>query len=162
MINNGKISGCAHTGCNRTCCEFKEGNYILLYPGELDEAYSSGKSTAHLSLIDGDYHGGQKAVCAAKNAADCDKGYKPLDCQSYPFFPASGNVDELIKGKKCPLQESQLETHAEIVKDAWRQVCERNPEVVDFLDNVELVGYTTPVRHQIPAEAQKRVAARVG
>lgn len=37
-----------------------------------EAAREQGVSTAHLRIIDADYHGGAKAVCMAKNKADCE------------------------------------------------------------------------------------------
>jgi hypothetical protein len=154
MKNNGIISGCSTSGCWETlgttrCCQFQQGNYIVLYPGELEAAWAAGQSTAHLKIIDGDYHGGQKAVCNAKCTASCDGGFKPLDCASYPFFPAppsGGEVGLLLKGQKCPLVAEHHQEHAAAVKAAWNLLIRDNPAVGPWLDKVRLVGYTEPPR----------------
>jgi len=148
MNKDGTISSCAGAGCGHICCEFQQGNYIVLYPGELEEAKSAGQSTAHLKIIDADYNGGQKAICRAKDTASCDGGFKPLDCKSYPFFPAepvAGEVDLLVKGKKCPLQAQHLGAHADFVREAWQEVMRRNPQAERWLKRVKLVGYTDPM-----------------
>jgi hypothetical protein len=149
----GQIGSCATTGCGWRCCEFQQGNYIALYPGELEAAKAAGQSTAHLKIIDADYHGGKKAVCQARCTATCDNGFKPLDCVSYPFFPAppeAGEVDLMIKGKKCPLQAEHLHEHAALVRELWNETAEGNPEIIVWLSKVELVGYTEPLRHLAP------------
>jgi Fe-S-cluster containining protein len=143
----GRITSCATSGCGWRCCEFQQGNFIVLYPGELEKAEADGQSTRHLKVIDDDYHGGKKAVCVARNKATCDDGFKPLDCASYPFFPAPpgrGPVDLMIKGKKCPLQTEHLQGHAADVRAAWNAVAARSPETTAWLNKVELVGYTDP------------------
>ena len=120
----------------------------MVYPGELDRARAEGLSTEHLIIIDGDYHGGQKVACSASNTASCDNGYKPLDCQSYPFFPAPprhGDVDLLVKGEKCPLQVEHLAAHAATVQDAWNDLIELDPTIREWLNRVELIGYTEPL-----------------
>ena len=120
---DGKISSCATSGCGWRCCQFQQGNFIALYPGEIEQAEAAGQPTAHLKIIDKDYHGGKKAVCTARDTATCDGGFKPLDCASYPFFPAQPKAgvvgDLLIKGKKCPLQTEHLAAQAAMVRTAW-------------------------------------------
>jgi hypothetical protein len=161
-VNSGEglIGSCGTSGCWNTlgesrCCEFQQGNYIVLYPGELEDAHAAGQSTAHLKMIDDDYHGGKKAVCQAKCTATCDGGFKPLDCVSYPFFPAPPGADEvdlLIKGKKCPLQAEHLRAHAELVREIWNEAGARNPAITAWLNKVELVGYSEPVHWLAPLQ----------
>ena len=160
MENDGIIPSCGSSGCSEKlgahrCCDFQQGNYIVLYPGELDRARASGQSTAHLKIIDADYHGGQKVVCAARDTATCDNGFKPLDCKAYPFFPAppgQGEVDLLVKGKKCPLQAEHLNGHAAGVREAWNELMAQNPKVRAWLNKVKLVGYTDPPRRSAAPE----------
>jgi hypothetical protein len=154
MQNEGIIPDCSASGCwrklgERRCCDFQQGNFIVLYPGELDQACEEGQSIAHLKIIDPDYHGGQKVACTARNTATCDNGFKPLDCQSYPFFPAPpgrGEVDLLIKGKKCPLQVEHLAGHAARVQETWNELMDIDPAIRDWLNHVELVGYSEPLQ----------------
>lgn len=151
-MNNkiGKIELCATAGCGNKCCHFDQGNYIVLYPGELEGARRNGVSTAHLKITDHDYFGGQKAVCEASRAVSCDDGLKPLDCVTYPFFPAApkrGRVTDFIRGKKCPLHSHEIQAHLTLVKKAWNEVLVRNPAAAAWLEKVELVGYTEPMRH---------------
>jgi hypothetical protein len=144
----GQITTCATAGCGWRCCQFQQGNYIVLYPGELAAARAAGQPTAHLEITDPDYHGGQKAVCKARDTAICDGGFKPLDCVSYPFFPAppgSGPVELLIKGRKCPLLAQHLRHHTAIIRAAWNAVIARNPSIRGWLNKVRLIGYTEPV-----------------
>ena len=161
---DGKISACAASGCGWRCCQFQQGNFIALYPGEIEQAEAAGQPTAHLKIIDKDYHGGKKAVCTARDTATCDGGFKPLDCASYPFFPAQpkGRAigDLLIKGKKCPLQTEHLAAQAAMVRAAWGEVVARNPAARAWLDKVELVGYSEPLRPaEKPEAAELRPAA---
>src|ERR1700722_6602570 len=163
MENNGIIPSCANSGCSqhlgeKRCCDFQQGNYIVLYPGELDLARKAGHSTAHLKIIDDDYHAAQKVGCSAKETATCDNGFKPLDCKSYPFFPAApnnGHVDLLVKGKKCPLQAEHLKVHAAFVRETWNEVMASNPDVRAWLSKVELVGYSEPPRPSAELELIK-------
>jgi hypothetical protein len=145
----GHINSCTASGCGWRCCQFQQGNYIVLYPGELATAHAAGQSTAHLEITDADYHGGQKAVCRARDTATCDGGFKPLDCVSYPFFPApvgNGLVDLLIKGRKCPLMAEHLQHHAATIRALWNAALARNPKILGWLNKVRLVGYTEPAR----------------
>jgi hypothetical protein len=158
----GEIMSCATAGCGWRCCEFQQGNYIVLYPGELEAARAAGESTAHLEITEADYHGGKKAVCKARDTAHCDGGLKPLDCVSYPFFPAPpgrGVVDLLIKGRKCPLLPQHLQRHAATIRAAWNALAAGNPRILDWLNKVRLVGYTAPARAQPrPALPRRRAA----
>lgn len=152
MKDEGIIAGCSTSRCweklgKSRCCDFQQGNYIVLYPGELEEAQAAGQSVAHLSITDADYHGGKKAVCIAQCTATCDNGFKPLDCKSYPYFPAPPVIDEVdfvMKGSKCPLQERHLAQHRYDVQMEWENLIEKKPEVGDWLNKVELVGYDKP------------------
>ena len=159
----GQISSCASAGCGSRCCEFQQGNYIVLYPGEIEDAQAAGQSTAHLKITDADYHGGKKAVCEAKCTASCDGGDKPLDCVSYPFFPAppgAGEIDLMIKGLKCPLQAEHLQSHADLVREIWNEAAAFNPAITAWLNKVELVGYSEPL-HEIslrPAPPLRKAA----
>lgn len=162
-VNNhdGQITTCATAGCGWRCCQFQQGNYIVLYPGEIDAARASGQSTAHLEITDADYHSGQKAICKAHDTASCDGGFKPLDCVSYPFFPAppgDGGVELLIKGRKCPLLTQHLHHHAAMIRSAWNAVILRNPRIRSWLNKVRLVGYTEPPALKTPPS--RRVGER--
>jgi hypothetical protein len=159
---DGKIITCEMRDCGHTCCGFQHGNYIVLYPGELEEAAAAGQSTTHLQIIDEDYNGGKKAVCMAKNPSVCDGGFKPLDCVSYPLFPArteNGRVDSFIKGKKCPLHEENLQEHLETIRALWNELVNLKPEVAAWIDKVELVGYTEPERRPTTCVLQTLKAA---
>jgi hypothetical protein len=54
-------------------------------------------------------------------------------------------VDLLIKGKKCPLQVKHLSAHAAIVQDTWNELMELDPAIREWLNKVQLVGYTEPL-----------------
>jgi hypothetical protein len=153
--NDGLINACGTSGCwNKLgatrCCDFQQGNYIVLYPGELEEAQAAGQPTAHLNITDENYHGGKKAICQARHTGTCDGGFKPFDCVSYPFFPeppGDGPVDLMIKGKKCPLLPESLERHAAFIREAWNALTARRPGILAWLNKVKVVGYTEPERH---------------
>ena len=140
---DGKISVCPYQNCGFRCCKFNQDNYIVMYPGEVEEAVAAGKSLSHLQLTP--YHGGHKAICKAKNTASCDDGYKPLDCRCYPFFPKIAkeklSLLSVIKGGKCPLQKRHLFEHKNWVKRLWRNLKKRNSKVIEWLEKVRLIGY---------------------
>jgi Fe-S-cluster containining protein len=157
--SGGTIALCPHKGCNFCCTEFTSGNYIVLYPGELEKAAASGLSMAHLKVIDENYYGGARAICEAKERKNCDGGYKPLDCASYPFFPAPvfhdpelSNVDGLVKGTKCPLIPAEIREHERWVRDIWNALIVEKPTIIDWLRQVRLVGYE-PVETGVPADS---------
>lgn len=144
--DGGGIHLCPHKGCGFKCCDFNQSNYIVLYPGELEEARSAGRSLSHLTIFDDDYHGGARATCHANDTSSCDNGYKPLDCAMYPFFPAAGVKGEgalagLLKGSKCPIESHEIVYHQRWVRAVWEQVTARNPRVTEWLAQVGLVGY---------------------
>lgn len=142
---DGSIHLCPHKGCGFRCCEFNQGNYIVLYPGEIEQAQADGHSLAHLDIFDTDYHGGARATCHAANTATCDNGYKPLDCATYPFFPTVGakgkTLQGLLKGSKCPIEADEIGYHNTWARAMWARLIAQNPAVAEWLRHVVLVGY---------------------
>ena len=132
----GKIKGCAKTLPGCCCCKFTD-NYIVLFPGEFED---SGLDKSHITIIDENYFGGKKAVCNAKG--DCEEKFKPFDCKVYPYFPRVGEsgVVGLLKGKKCPLQREDLETHRKRVYELCSELI-KDDGILEWLRKVELVGY---------------------
>jgi hypothetical protein len=164
MENNGVIKTCASSGCTeqlglRRCCDFHGGNFIAMLPNELRNAERQGLSTAHLKIIEADYHGGQRVVCTAKNTATCDGGLKPTDCHWYPVFPSfdeKGIPSRYIRGAKCPLSQKGFETHLLKVEADVLRLIRQNPEIAYFLPRVQMVGYG-PSRPIHPALAENEV-----
>jgi hypothetical protein len=150
---HGLISLCPHAGCAFRCCDFQQGNYIVLYPGELEDAIEGGRSIGHLEIFDRNYHGGQRARCTAADGSTCDSGYKPLDCASYPYFPAiteSGEPTTLLKGDKCPLTEELTTAHARWVLETWVRLADERSDIYEWLTKVLLVGYSLANRPSSP------------
>lgn len=140
---DGQIAQCRHAACGYRCCDFSGGNYIALYPGELNDAVASGASLDHLEVRPS-ADGGCRAICHADDKATCDGGYKPLDCASYPLFPTiapDGRVEAGLKGRKCPLIAATIPRHVQWVKAAWTRLAEASPAVRDWIARVRLVGY---------------------
>lgn len=137
MNNNGKIENCSDTGCGWICCKFNKGNYIVLFPNELKDVKESVK---HLKVIDDNYKGGKKVVCTADNTANCDDGYKPIDCKLYPLWMKEGGY---IKGSKCPLPMNIIEDHKVAAQTFIDEYMEKNKEVdaYEFMDKISMVGY---------------------
>lgn len=134
----GTISLCPHKGCAFKCCDFKQMVHILLYPGELEEARAQGRSLAHLEILEENYHGAPRVRCRAKNTANCDGGYKPLDCRSYPFFPelpeAPGkNGLTLSKGGGCPIAGHEIPGHAQYVTALWQALLDKDPAIANWV-----------------------------
>ena len=142
--HDGQIDLCPHQGCDFACCEFAASNFIVLYPGELDEARRRGVSTRHLSAAP-DGRGGHRAICRANDTSICDGGYKPLDCASYPFFPTivgvPNEVQAGLKGEKCPLQAHHLSDHRQWVIQRWQDLASSIPQLGDWIRAIKLVGY---------------------
>jgi hypothetical protein len=158
----GKIADCANSGCGWRCCQFMQGNYIVLYPGEVTAVRSRGESLDHLDIFDADYHGGSRATCHASDTARCDGGYKPLDCATYPFFPVIGEQSETetaepphgdpsvvaeqhaikwLFGQKCPLISGNLGAHLKFIQAVWQDLMQSDDRVAPWLRLVKLVGY---------------------
>jgi hypothetical protein len=143
--SDGRISACHSSSCAYRCCQFQQSNYIVLYPGEYESAKRQGESMAHLQIIEDDDHGGKRAVCKAGDTSNCDNGYKPLDCKSYPLFPLidpSGNIRSLVKGTKCPLLEQHLIEHTRWVEETWKHLLARSSKIRKWLRSVRLIGYS--------------------
>lgn len=149
----GKIAACRGTGCSFTCCNFQRGNFIALYPGELEAARASGLNVGHLA-IEGEIESGQRVRCVAGDTSTCDNGYKPLDCASYPFFPSvvseSGAVISVVKGQKCPLLPTQISAHRRWVERIWAELISAVPGVRKWLSQVQLVGYIEVTEESAP------------
>ncbi|WP_299248924.1 hypothetical protein [uncultured Aquimarina sp.] len=137
----GSIKSCSKAGCNYKCCDFNQGNYIVLFPNEFEYAEKKGFSLNHLRIIDKIEGNGFKALCNAKNRVKCDNGYKPIDCKIYPVFPIM-NDTYILKGKKCPLAYQSLKIH---VKKSKHHI--QNLPFIEFkelkkwLQFVQLVDY---------------------
>lgn len=141
---DGRIPLCPKNNCDFICCTFNQGNYIVLYPGELEQAIQEEYHHRHLDIFDDNYHGGKKAICNAHETATCDHGYKPLDCKTYPLFPMlniKNSVANFIKGSKCPVNIQEISYHREWAKIAWENLAKNNLEVAEWLRKVSLVGY---------------------
>lgn len=143
IVSDGSIELCPHQGCSHTCCDFANGNFIALFPGEVAKAQAESQSLGHLDVVS-DGAGGHRAICRARNKASCDNGYKPLDCASYPLFPSVGQNGQLVvmlKGSKCPLQMEDLSAHHSWVESRWLQLRDTVEGLEEWLDSVRLVGY---------------------
>ena len=158
--HNGEIQHCPHQGCSFACCDFAADNFIVLYPGEIEEARSSRKSVDHLACTT-DARGGYRAICQAKDTATCDGGYKPLDCASYPFFPtvddATGQLQTGLKGEKCPLQERHLVDHRHWVLQSWQGLINTIPGLREWIRATKLIGYIRWSKKTPPKDVRSRV-----
>lgn len=141
----GRISLCAEKGCNFKCCNFDAGNYIMLFPGELETALKNKKSIAHLTILEQDKYMGHKAICNASQKQNCDNGYKPIDCMFYPLFPnvIKENKVGFLKGIKCPLELDEIYSHISYVSNEIKNNIFFDQNTQEWLRNVKLVGYKT-------------------
>lgn len=145
-VHDGQLDLCPHQGCSFACCNFAADNFIVLYPGEVEEVRHAGKSIAHLDLLS-DAQGGYKAICRAEDTSTCDEGHKPLDCASYPFFPTinakTGQIQVGLKGEKCPLQQQHLVNHRQWVLQRWQVLVNAVPGIMNWIRQTRLVGYVS-------------------
>ena len=150
---SGRIELCSQQECGYTCCDFAANNYIVLYPGEREEAIAAGHTLNHLA-IETLPHGGHRAFCRARDRSTCDGGYKPTDCASYPLFPTidpDGGVTAGLKGAKCPLTVGDIVDHRRWVIRHWSQLVARNKGLVDWIRTTRLVGYVRVAAERIRA-----------
>lgn len=142
----GTISLCQAQDCQHRCCDFATGNFIVLYPGEVEQARRNGEKLDHL-ILTADGREGHRAICRACDKATCDEGYKPLDCASYPLFPTMAESSSLVqtglKGAKCPLQPPQIRRHARWVQQVWQELVDSHPLLADWIRKTRLVGYVS-------------------
>ena len=145
----GKIPLCSSKKCTFKCCDFEKMAHILLYPGELEDAKKQGWMTAHLEVLEENYHGGVRVRCRAKDTTICDYGYKPLDCVSYPFFPivpkestdnACHRVIMLGKGSGCPILRHEIPNHEVFIQDLWKKRIEKKPIIWAWLKAVSFTS----------------------
>lgn len=106
-----KIKACKDTNCGWKCCNFASDGYVVILPKELEGR----KDIGHLDIIYEDNYGGKKARCTAKDRINCDNGYKPIMCRSYPLWVRSVKHKIVLKSKKCPLNMFYLKDTKEKV-----------------------------------------------
>jgi len=139
----GVIPLCPHKGCAFKCCNFQQMAHIVMYPGELEAAVAQGKSVGHLQVLDANFHGGVSVRCRAQDTSNCDHGYKPLDCVSYPFFPelspAPAGTDQprppvtTCKGAGCPIASHEIPYHERFVRETWQRLVDGDEKIAAWL-----------------------------
>ena len=128
------LGDCLSTGCGWKCCKYgAEG--ILLLPKEY-EKIEEGKAE-HLKMINDDYFGGKIVRCTAKNTANCDNGYKPIQCSVYPFWIKNGDV---VSSLRCPMPKKKMKKHQ---AEAVVKLIEYNEKVniKEFLKKAKVNNY---------------------
>lgn len=155
LSKEGSINACASCShiCGYGCChqalpheeDFGSESSILLYPGELEAAAE--ETRRHILITAENFRGGKLGYCDRDNfdQSECsmDRNFKPLDCQSYPFFPAmrDGKLILLIDKKRCPLPIDALLRHYEWVLQKWAVVIAEDPAVKKWITSFELERY---------------------
>lgn len=151
--NISACEACSHL-CGYGCChqalpheaDFGPESSLLLYPGELEETIK--ELRRHILVNADDFHGGKLGYCDREHfnqsTCDADKNFKPLDCQSYPFFPAikDGKLVLKVDRKRCPLPTEAVLRHYETVLVKWKELIAKNPETKEWIASFELEGYT--------------------
>ncbi len=163
--SKGTIPLCPHKGCGFKCCDFQQTNSIFMYPGEIEQARAQGKSMAHLQVLDSDYHGGVRVRCWAKDTGTCDGGYKPLDCASYPFFPAparaanghnGGDLVMLTKDPECPIRSFEIPLHQRFVRGLWQRLFERDASALAWARAIPPEDRYEPIEDAVRESAEAR------
>lgn len=151
--NISACEACSHI-CGYGCCnqalpheaDFGPESSLLLYPGELEAAIEA--SRRHILVNEDDFYGGKLGYCDRKNfdqsQCSADRNLKPLDCQSYPFFPAivDGELVLKVDRKRCPLPAEAVLGHYKAVLEKWRAAIAKNPAVREWINSFQLEGYT--------------------
>lgn len=154
----GYIEGCQRCSqeCHYRCCDqsqpgdidYSPENGILLYPGEWEKA--QGLFRQHLLITLADHHGGKIVACDRdsfdQSRCHPSRNFKPLDCQSYPFFPVmteAGEIDLAVDTARCPLTRNLvgLKAHYEETLRRWRELAQNNEEVQAWIAAIHLPGY---------------------
>ncbi|MDD2760206.1 MAG: hypothetical protein PHH11_07915 [Methylomonas sp.] len=104
LKEDGVLTACTNRQglCGYACCQFGEGNWIMLLPGEYELALQQGLKMDHL-----DCENKQHAVCRSP----CQTGdLKPIDCAWYPLFPANRDATKFLVAdhRKCPIPNREL------------------------------------------------------
>ncbi|MCF7971181.1 MAG: hypothetical protein K9L22_08475 [Methylococcaceae bacterium] len=139
LNNTGTFPACAkrQSICGYACCKFGSGNWIMLLPGEYEQAQQQNLKRDHLTF-DNPSH----AICHSP----CHKGdLKPIDCSWYPLFPANIEATQFLVAdhRKCPIPNTELfdkmrEVHAAAL--LWEQ---NNPGSLEQIITLskDFVGY---------------------
>lgn len=138
-MKNGLLAQCRTAGCGWKCCNFGKDGYILLLPNEWKQAEGL---KSHLVVLDADYFGGRKVKCIAQDCSNCDGGYKPIMCRTYPFWMRSVSKRILVKSEKCCLKYEPLTAHAKYVKELFAEYALRNEGVDRFLRSAHIDRYS--------------------
>jgi len=137
---DGIIEKCDDMKCNYACCQFgKLGNFIALFPGELEKAKEEGLGVDHLDIV-------EPATETKMGKAHClrpceNNELKPIDCAIYPLWPKTADFSRFIRGEqwKCPLENVDLQLIALSVKELLTKAGV-NPELVVPVAS-EMVAY---------------------
>lgn len=138
MSNNGELNPCKKAGCDWKCCNFGSEGHIILLPNEYESAI---EKKEHLKVIDDNYMGGKKIKCTAKDRANCDDGYKPIQCKVYPLWIDGKNTAK--RSLKCPLDNKDVKEHINTSISIVNDFKAKNKEIdIDrFLKNAEVDKY---------------------
>lgn len=135
----GLIKACKDSGCGWKCCDFGSNGHIVMLPTEYE---SANKSLSHLKVINDD-NGGKHVKCIAKDKSNCDGGYKPIQCRTFPLFI---NMDRgslyTQRSMRCPLSNDVLMLHKKRSLELVTDFC--NSKDIDFnkfFKNVKLNYY---------------------
>jgi len=132
------LGDCLSTGCGWKCCTYgAEG--ILLLPKEYDRI-EEGKAE-HLEIVNDNYLGGKIVKCIAKNTANCDKGYKPIQCSAYPFWiRATDNDTDVENSLRCPMPKKTMSKHKDKAVQLIKEYA-KGVDIADFLKKAKVKNY---------------------
>lgn len=139
-MENGLIESCRNSGCGWKCCDFGSNGHIVMLPSEYE---SADKSLSHLKVVNDNDNGGKHVKCIAKDKSNCDGGYKPIQCRTFPLF-INMNRGSLYtqRSMRCPLSNDVLMLHKKRSLELVTEFC--NSKDIDFnhfFRNVKLNHY---------------------
>lgn len=138
--------------CHFRCCDqsleknesISPENSILLFPGEY-ESVSDKINKDHIEIRK-NFFGGFLGFCNPnvlnQKVCSLNNNFKPLDCSSYPFFPAivNENLELTADVKRCPICLDELVSHYFKIKKLWENLS-KDKKIREWIKNIKLDGY---------------------
>lgn len=142
-----KITKCIQYSsiCHFSCCNHTDNSpfSLWMYPGEYENASLEKNHIIVTGFQNGAVLGKCKCTSEQRRMCDGTAWFKPLDCWSYPFFPAisEGKLVLRIDVTRCPLANScDLSEYYSQVYRAWQSVI-RDKNVFRCIEQTNLIYF---------------------